>query len=179
MPSPLGLAATWNPTIARMDGLLVANEAKAKANDAIYAPTIGIMRTPLGGRTFEAFGEDPFLSAQTAVPWIGGVQSQGVMADAAIFAANDQEGADPTGLLGYPGLPLGVGLLGSRMLSNSVVDDRTLHEIYLPAFEAAVKQAHVATVMCSYNMVNGVNACENKALLQDILRATESPAAGS
>ena len=169
LPEPLALAATWNPAMARLYGQVAGNEARAKGNDVIFGPTVNIMRTPLGGRTYEAYGEDPFLVTQTAVNWIEGAQAQGVMADVKHFAANNQEGQDPTGLLNQPGQPLGVGVLGSRYFENSVVDDRTMHEIYLPQFEAAVRQAHAATVMCSYNMLNGQYACENKYLLQSVL----------
>jgi beta-glucosidase len=89
------------------------------------------------------------------VPWIEGAQAQGVMADVKHFAENNQEGEDPTGLLNQPGGPLGAGVIAPRYIDNAVVDDRTLHEVELPAFQAAVQQANVATVMCSYNMVNG------------------------
>jgi beta-glucosidase len=170
LPSPLALAATWSPATARTYGKVVANEARNKGNDVVYGPTVNIMRTPLGGRTYEAFGEDPFLVSELAVPWIQGAQSEGVMADVKHFAANNQEGEDPTGLLNQPGAPLGVGVIGTRYLENSVLSDRTLHEIYLPAFEAAVTRAHPATVMCSYNLLNGQYACENTHLLQTILR---------
>jgi beta-glucosidase len=170
MPAPLGLAATFSPAMAGLYGQVVANEARDKGNDAVFGPTVNIMRTPLGGRTYEAFGEDPFLTSAIAVPWIDGAQAQGVMADVKHFAENNQEGEDPTGQLNSPGGPLGVGVLSPRYVDDVVVDDRTLHEIELPAFQAAVTQAHVATVMCSYNMVNGGYACENRHLLQDILR---------
>jgi len=170
MPAPLGLAATFSPTMARLYGTVVGNEARDKGNDVVFGPTINIMRTPLGGRTYEAYGEDPFLVAQTATAWIDGLQSQGVMADIKHFAENNQEGEDPTGLLNKPGAPIGVGLIGNRMLENSVVDDRTLHEIELYGFEQAIAHAHPATVMCSYNRVNGTYACENGHLLTAILR---------
>src|SRR5438105_2148812 len=135
----------------------------------------------LNGRTFEAYGEDPYVDTQTTVRWIEGAQSRGVIADVKHFAANNQEGADPSGHTGVPGSPLGAGPFGSRYISNSVIDERTLREIYLPHFEAAVKRAGVGTVMCSYNMLNGQYACENHHLLQEILerewasRATCSP----
>jgi beta-glucosidase len=170
MPAPLGLAATFSPAMARLYGSVVGNEARAKGNDAVFGPTINIMRTPLGGRTYEAYGEDPFLVSQTATAWIDGLQSQGVMATLKHFAENNQEGEDPTGLLNGPGAPLGVGLLGDRMLENSVVDDRTLHEIELYGFQQALANARPAIVMCSYNMVNGTYACENGHLLETILR---------
>jgi beta-glucosidase len=170
MPSPMGLAATWDPTLANAAGVEIANEVRDKGNDVVFAPTVNIMRTPLGGRTFEAYGEDPFLVAHMTVGWIDGAQSQGVIANVKHFAANNQEGADPTGTSGDPGNPLGVGVVGSRYVADSVIDERTLREIYLPQFEAAVKQAHVGSVMCSYNKLNGQYACENTHLLQDILR---------
>ncbi len=170
MPAPMALAATFDPELARLYGTTVADEVKAKGNDVVFAPTVNVMRTPLGGRTFEAFGEDPFLVARLTVAWIQGAQGEGVIADVKHFAANNQEGVDPTGQLARPGSPVGVGVQGSRMVENSIVDDRTLREIYLPQFEAAVKEGHVGSVMCSYNKLNGQYACENEHLLQQILR---------
>ncbi len=170
MPAPLGLAATFNRALASAYGNVVGNEAKDKGNDVVFGPTVNIMRTPLGGRTYEAFGEDPFLVSELTTPWIVGLQSQGVMADIKHFAENNQEGADPTGQGNHPGAPLGVGTMGSRYIVNVNVDDRTLHEIELLAFEKAIARAHPATVMCSYNKVNGTYACENGHLLQTILR---------
>ena len=170
MPAPLGLAATFSPAMASLYGGVVGNEARDKGNDVVYGPTVNIMRMPLGGRTYEAYGEDPFLVAQTATAWIEGLQAQGVLADIKHYAENNQEGEDPTGLLNQPGAPLGVGLLGSRYVENSIVDDRTLHEIELYAFQQAIARAHPATVMCSYNMVNGTYACENGHLLETVLR---------
>ena len=169
MPAPMGLAATFDPEMAFRAGSVVANETRDKGNDVVFAPTVNIMRTPLNGRTFEAYGEDPYVDTQTTVRWIEGAQSQGVIADVKHFAANNQEGADPSGHTGVPGSPLGAGPFGSRYISNSVIDERTLREIYLPHFEAAVKRAGVGTVMCSYNMLNGQYACENHHLLQEIL----------
>jgi beta-glucosidase len=169
MPIPLALAAGFSPSLARDYGSLVANEARAKGNDVVYAPTVNILRTPLNGRTFEGFGEDPFLVTELAVPWVEGAQAQGVMADIKHYAANNQEGQDRSGHGGDPGLPLGGGVEGSRYLVNEHIDERTLREIYLPQFEAAVKRAHVATVMCAYPKINGQYACENRHLMQDVL----------
>jgi beta-glucosidase len=169
MPTPMGLAATFDRTLAFHYGEVVANEVRSKGNDVVFAPTVNIMRTPLNGRTFEAFGEDPFLDAQTTIRWIQGAQSQGVIANVKHYAANNQEGQDPTGRTGMPGSVLGAGLVGLRYLSNSVMDERTLREIYLPHFEAAIKQGKAGSVMCSYNLLNGQYACENTHLLQDIL----------
>ena len=170
MPAPLGLAATFNPAMARLYGRVVGGEAKAKGNDVVYGPTVNIMRTPLGGRTYEAYGEDPFLVSQTATSWVRGLQSTGVMADIKHFAENNQEGQDPSGKANQPGVPLGAGSAGSRYVENSVVDDRTLHEIELLPFETAIRRARPATVMCSYNRLNGTYSCENGGLLQRILR---------
>ena len=169
LPAPMGLAATFQPNLAYQAGSVVANEAKDKGNDIVFAPTVNIMRTPLGGRSFEAYGEDPFLDSRMDVPWIRGAQKQGVIAEVKHFAANNQEGADPTGQAGTPGAPLGAGPFGSRYITNAIIDERTLREIYLPHFEAAVKQAHVGTVMCAYNQVNGAYSCESHHLLQQIL----------
>ena len=166
MPAPLGLAATWDPALATRYGATVGNEAKSKGNDVVFAPTVNIMRTPLGGRTFEGYGEDPWLVGRMAVGWIEGAQSEGVIANVKHFAANNQEGMGP----GPQGTPLGVGVLGDRYTVNAVVDERTLHEIYLPAFEAAVHEANVGSIMCSYNRLNGQYACENTHLLETILR---------
>ena len=129
------------------------------------------MRTPLGGRTFEAFGEDPFLVTRTTVGWIEGAQSQGVYATVKHFAANNQEGYDATGVAGQPGFPVGSGQVGTRYIENSIVDERTLREVYLPQFEAAVSEAHVGAVMCSYNRLNSDYACANDWLLNHVLKA--------
>jgi beta-glucosidase len=166
----MALAASFDPKIAYLYGSVVGNEVKNKGNDVVFGPTVNIMRTPLGGRTFEGYGEDPFLVTRLTVGWIDGAQSQGVIGNVKHFAANNQEGADPTGQLGSPNAPLGAGALGDRYYVNAVVDDRTLHEIYLPQFEAAINEAHVGSVMCAYNQLNGQYACENKRLLQQILR---------
>ncbi len=161
MPTPMALAATFDPANAFAYGHVVGTEARDKGNSVVFGPTVNIMRTPQGGRTFEAYGEDPFLVASTAVGWIDGAQRAGVMADVKHFAANNQEGQ-------YGAAPI-AGLDGARFLVNANVSRRVLHEVYFPQFEAAVKQAHVATVMCSYNQINGVYSCENSWLLQRTL----------
>src|SRR5438094_6300273 len=166
MPAPLGLAATWDVEMAERYGAVVANEVKRKGNDVVFAPTVNIMRTPLGGRTFEGYGEDPWLVSRMAVGWIEGAQGEGVIANVKHFAANNQEGMGPA----PQGVPLGVGVLGDRYTVNAVVDERTLREIYLPAFEAAINEANVGSIMCSYNRLNGQYACENEHLLETILR---------
>src|SRR3954468_6855341 len=171
MPIPMALAATFDPRLAYRYGGLVANEVKAKGNDVVFAPTVNIMRTPLGGRTFEGFGEDPYLVGRLAVQWVKGAQAQGVIGDIKHFAANNQEGQSAAANAGGPGQPLGPPpTSGNRMTVNSVVDERTLREIYLPQFEDAVKEAHVGSVMCSYNKLNGQYACENEHLLNEILK---------
>lgn len=170
VPVELALAASFDPLLARLDGAVLGNEARDKGNDVIYGPTLTIMRTPLAGRTFQALGEDPYLTSQLGDSLIDGIQSTGVIADANIFVANNQEGQDPSGQTGMPGTPLGGGTLGSRYVVNAIVDPRTLHEIYLPPFESAVAQARVGTLMCAYNMVGGTYNCENGALLNGIVK---------
>src|SRR3954467_9743545 len=172
MPIPMALAATFDPRLADRYGDLVGNEVKSKGNDVVFAPTVNIMRTPLGGRTFEGYGEDPYLVSRLAVGWIEAAQKQGVMGDIKHFAANNQEGdAGEAANQSRPGQILGPPPVeGNRMLVNVNADERTLREIYLPQFEAAVKEANVASVMCSYNKLGGTYACENHHLLEDILK---------
>jgi beta-glucosidase len=158
MPVPMAVAATFDRHAATASGREIATEAKAKGNDVVFGPTVNIMRTPEGGRTYEAYGEDPFIDASTTVSWIRGAQRTGEMADVKHFAANNQEGQ-----LGAAPIS---GADGSRVLVDVHADRRVLHEVYLPQFEAAVKQAHVATVMCSYNKINTEYACENPWLLK-------------
>jgi beta-glucosidase len=170
LPDELAVAATFDPSLARADGAVVGNEARDKGNDVLYGPTLTVMRTPLAGRTFQGLGEDPFLASRMGVGLIDGIQSEGVIADANIYVANNQEGQDPSGQSGMPGVPLGGGTLGSRYLIDANVEERTLREVYLPPFEAAVKEAGVGTVMCAYNLVNGTYNCENGPLLNGILK---------
>jgi beta-glucosidase len=150
MPSPLALAATFDPRLALAYGKVVGNEAASKGNEVIFGPDVNIMRDPRGGRTFEAFGEDPYVAARTDVGWIEGLQSQHVIADVKHFMANNEE--------------------NGRTTSNSIVDERAMHEIYMPAFEAAVKEASTGTVMAAYNMVNGTYMTENGPLLNGVLK---------
>src|SRR5436305_7569928 len=103
----MAVAASFDPSMARLDGATIANEAKDKGNDVVFAPTVNIMRTPRGGRTFEGYGEDPFLVGRMAVGWIEGAQSEGVIANVKHFAANNQEGDSPAANAGGPGQPLG------------------------------------------------------------------------
>ena len=156
VPIPLALAATFDTSLASAHGAIVAGEARDKADDVILAPTVNIMRTPLGGRTFEAYGEDPYLVTRTAVNWIEGAQSQGVIAMVKHFCCNNQEGQ--------------YGVLGQKNVVSADIDERTLREVYLPQFEAAVGEARAGMVMCAYNRVNEDWACENRHLLTDILK---------
>jgi beta-glucosidase len=149
-PSGVAQAAMWNPALEYRFGQAVGEEAWNKGINVMLGPGLNIMRTPLNGRTFEYMGEDPFLAGKTAAAAIRGIQSNPVLAQAKHYAANNQE--------------------TDRMTVNAAVDERTLREIYLPGFEAAVKEGHVGSVMCSYNKLNGPYACENPELLDGYLR---------
>jgi beta-glucosidase len=171
MPVPMGLAATFDAKLARLHGQTIGVEARAKGNDVIYAPTVNILRTPLWGRAFETFGEDPHLTGRIGVDWIRGAHSTGLIVNVKHYAANNQEGAGDQADESRPGQPFGPpSTEGSRFTVNVVVDERTLREIYLPQFEAAVKEGNVGSVMCAYPRVNGAFACENGRLLKEILR---------
>lgn len=161
MPIPMALAAAFDPQLAYAHGREIADEARHKGNDVVFAPTVNIMRTPQGGRTYEAYGEETYLVAQTGRGWIQGAQSTGVIADVKHYLANNQEGQN--------GVPPLAAANGGRQLVDAQVDERTLREVYMPYFEAAVKQAKVGTIMCSYNRVNGTYACENAHTLQQVL----------
>ena len=149
-PALINLAATWNRDMAKKYGDCIGQEARYREKDILLGPGINICRTPLGGRTFEYMGEDPYLAAQLVVPYIQGVQQNGVAACVKHFAVNNQE--------------------MRRTATNSIVDDRTLYEIYLPAFKAAVQEGGAWAVMGSYNLYNGQFNCHNKRLLCDILK---------
>jgi beta-glucosidase len=170
--APIGMAAAFDPAIARKAGALVGDEVRRKGNDVVYAPTVDIMRTPLGGRTFEAYGEDPFLSSALGVAWAKGAASQGVIVNVKHFAGNNQEGyAGPAANNNAPGQPLGVTPVeGNRFTADSRIDERTLREIYLKPYEAVLSKAGVGSIMCSYQKLNGTYACENRRLLEEILR---------
>jgi beta-glucosidase len=151
MPVGICLAATWNPDLASEDGKTIAQEALARGKNIMLGPGMNIMRTPLNGRNFEYLGEDPYLAARMAVGYIMGEQSQGIASCAKHFLCNDQE--------------------TQRNSINVEIDDRTLHEIYLPPFKAAVKEAHVWSVMGAYNRFRGTYCCENSELLNTILKS--------
>ena len=163
MPSPMSLAAAFDPELAKRHAAVVGDEVKKKGNDVVYAPAMNMQRTPLNGRTFEYFGEDPFLAGRIAVGWTKGVQAEGVIANAKHFAVNNQEGQGPVQAVVSPAA-------GSRFTVDARLDERTLREIYLPQFEATVKEGGAGSVMCSYPRVNGQYACENSHLLEDILK---------
>jgi beta-glucosidase len=166
MPSSMTVAATFDPRLAYRHAEVIGDEAKKKGNDVVFAPAVNMMRTPLNGRTFEYFGEDPYLAGKIAAGWTKGVQSQGVIANVKHFAVNNQEGVGV-----HPqGSPLGAPVQGTRLTMDARLDERTLREIYLPQFEAAIKEGGAGSVMCSYPRVNGQYACENQHLLEDVLK---------
>ncbi len=144
------LAATWDVDFARKLGESLGKDARARRVNFLLGPGVNIARSPIAGRNFEYLSEDPFLNSQLVVPYIEGVQSQGVVATVKHYAANNQE---------Y-----------SRHDTDSEVDERTLREIYLPAFEAAVTKGHVDAVMNSYNLINGVHATQNEFLNLKVLK---------
>jgi beta-glucosidase len=149
-PSGVTMAATWDTELVRREGQAIAQEVKALGRDMILGPTVNINRQPLWGRNFEGYGEDPYLSGKLGVAYINGVQSEGVIPSLKHFAANNEE---------Y-----------ERHRVNATIDERTLHEIYLPAFKAAVQEADVWNVMSAYNKVNGIHCGENEFLLDQVLR---------
>lgn len=149
-PAPILLAASWDTPLALEVGKMMGRDARARGVHIILAPGMDIYRSPMCGRNFEYLGEDPYLASRMAVALIEGIQSQRVMATAKHFAANNQE--------------------FDRFNVSSDVDERTLREIYLPAFEASVKEAHVAAVMDAYNPVNGVHMTQNDYLNNEILK---------
>ncbi len=149
-PTGTALAATWNPELANKMGIALGEEARARKKDVLLGPGINILQTPLCGRNFEYMGEDPCLISAMAVQYIKGVQSQDVAACLKHYALNNQE--------------------HERFKINVEVDERTLREIYLPAFKAAVKDGGVLTIMGAYNKIRGEYACENSYLLNTILK---------
>jgi beta-glucosidase len=137
MAGGIGLSASWDPALASRVGKEIGRDARAKGVHFMLGPGVNIYRAPMNGRNFEYFGEDPYLASQIAVGYIEGMQSQGVSATVKHFLANNSE--------------------FDRHNTDSIVDERTMREIYLPVFEAAVKQAHVGAVMDSYNLLNGIH----------------------
>ncbi|KPF60963.1 glycoside hydrolase family 3 C-terminal domain-containing protein [Rhizobium sp. AAP116] len=150
-PAAIGIGASWNPELVREMGVALAEEAKTKSARVLLAPTVNIHRSGLNGRNFECYSEDPMLTSALAVAYIEGVQSQGIAATIKHFVANESE--------------------VERQTMSSDLDERTLREIYLPPFEAAVKKAGVWAIMSSYNRLNGAWTSENHWLLTELLRA--------
>jgi beta-glucosidase len=146
----VALSATWDPVLAHTVGAALGEDARARGVHFLLAPGVNIYRSPLNGRNMEYLGEDPYLAGRIAVGIISGVQSKGVSATVKHFAANNSE--------------------FDRHRINSVIDERTLREIYLPSFEAAVKSGDVGAVMDSYNLVNGAHSTQNDHLNLDILK---------
>ena len=149
-PALTCLAATWNPDMSALYGKSIGEEARYRNKNVLLGPGVNIYRTPLNGRNFEYMGEDPLLAAQMVVPYVQGVQKNGVAACVKHYALNNQE--------------------HDRDHVDVRVDDRTLHEIYLPAFKAAVKEGEAWSIMPGYNKYDGEHACENPTLLLDILK---------
>jgi len=146
----VALAAAWDPELARRLGVVFGQDARARGVHFLLGPGVNIYRAPRNGRNFEYFGEDPYLAARTAVQYIVGLQSQGVSATVKHFMGNNSE--------------------FDRHNVDSIIDERTMHEIYLPAFEAAVKEAHVGAIMDSYNLTNGIHLTQNPQLNTDVAK---------
>ena len=149
-PALTCLAASWNPVLARLYGRSLGEEARYRGKDMILGPGVNIIRTPLNGRNFEYMGEDPLLASRIVVPYVQGLQSTGTAACVKHFALNNDE--------------------EYRHQVNVTVSDRALREIYLPAFEAAVKEGHTWGIMGSYNLYKDQHCCHNEYLLNQILK---------
>ena len=149
-PALTALAASWDPSLAELYGVSIGEEARYRKKDVLLGPGVNIYRTPLNGRNFEYMGEDPYLASAMVVPYVKGVQSNNVAACVKHYALNNQETA--------------------RFFTDVTVDDRTLYEIYLPAFKAAVQEGGAWAIMGSYNLYKGQWNCHNQYLLNDILK---------
>ena len=149
LPAPISLAATWDTSLAHLYGVVAGAESRDLGNGLLEGPDVNIARVPQNGRTFEAFGEDPYLVSRMAVAEIEGIQSQHIIADVKHYDANNQE--------------------SDRFRVDEMVGQRALHEIYLPAFKASVLEAHVGAVMCAYPKVNGEYDCQNDYLMKQTL----------
>jgi beta-glucosidase len=149
-PAGIGMAASWDPELVTRSAGVIAQEVKSLGRDMILGPTVNINRVPLWGRNFEGYGEDPYLAARMGVAYIRGVQAEGVIPSVKHFAANNEE--------------------FERHRIDETIDERTLNEIYFPAFKAAVQEAGVWAVMSAYNKVNGQWCAENPYLLTETLR---------
>ncbi|MBO6041334.1 MAG: glycoside hydrolase family 3 protein, partial [Oscillospiraceae bacterium] len=149
-PTAVTSGASWDTQLLRAEGQAIGEEGLSLGVDVVLGPGVNIKRDPRCGRNFEYFSEDPYLAGQMGSAWVKGAESTGVGTSLKHFAVNNQE---------Y-----------KRFNGNSQLDERTLREIYLPAFEATVKNARPSTVMCAYPALNGVHCSDNKLLLNDILR---------
>ncbi|WP_207124205.1 beta-glucosidase [Actinocatenispora comari] len=150
LPAPIALAATFDPAAAHRYGRVLGTETRASGHGLVEAPDVNIARVPTGGRVFESYGEDPYLAGRLAAADIRGIQSTGTIAEVKHFAANNQE--------------------TDRDTVDERIDDRTLHEIYLTQFEAAVRGGRPGAVMCAYPRINGTYACQHRYLLHEVLR---------
>src|SRR6266446_1453631 len=150
MAGGIALAATWNLPLAERVGTEIGRDARSKGANFLLGPGVNIYRSPMNGRNFEYFGEDPFLASRIAVGYINGVQSQGVSATVKHFMGNNSE--------------------FDRHNVDSIIDERTMREIYLPTFEAAVKEAHVGAIMDSYNLTNGLHLTQSGYLNTDVAK---------
>ena len=149
-PALSGLAATWDRELSRLYGKSIGEEARYRNKTVLLGPGVNIYRFPLNGRNFEYMGEDPYLAGEMVVPYVEGVQSNGVAVCVKHYALNNSE--------------------VNRHVANTIVDDRTLYEIYLPAFKAAVQKGHAWSIMAAYNLYNNEHLCSNEVLLDKILR---------
>jgi beta-glucosidase len=149
-PAGINMAATWDPELEHRIGMEMGMDARARGVHFILGPGMNIYRAPMCGRNFEYFGEDPFLASRMAVAVITGIQSQGVIATAKHFMGNNQE--------------------WNRHNTSSDIDERTMREIYMPAFEASVKEGHVGAIMVAYNLVNGTHMTQNAYLMNEVVK---------
>ena len=149
-PALTCLAASWDPEIARLYGKSIGEEARYRNKTVLLGPGVNIYRSPLNGRNFEYMGEDPYLAGKMVVPYVQGVQQNGVAACVKHYALNNQE--------------------VNRHTTNVIIDDRALYEIYLPAFKAAVQEGNAWAIMGSYNLYKNQHGCHNQYLLNDILK---------
>jgi beta-glucosidase len=150
LPAPIAAASAWDTNLIEEFGRVLGQEQWEKGTNVALGPSIDVVRVPEWGRSFESYGEDPFFNGRMAAAEIKGIQSQGPIADANMYLTMNQE--------------------SDRFREDSVVDERTMEEIYLPPFEASVRDGHVGTFMCAYVKTNGVYSCENADVLQHMLR---------
>ncbi|MFP5208627.1 MAG: glycoside hydrolase family 3 C-terminal domain-containing protein [Acidobacteriota bacterium] len=150
LPAPIAAVSGWDVSVMAEFGRVLGREQWLKGTNVELGPSIDVVRVPEWGRTFESYGEDPYFNGRMAVAEIKGIESQGPIADANMYATMNQE--------------------SNRMREDSIVDERVLQEVYLEPFRAAIEEGHVGTVMCAYVKTNGTYSCENPYLLRDVLR---------